>query len=460
MSDETLRRLTAYATNLRFEDLPQETVHQVKRLMVDSLGCAIGAFTSEPAKAARDLAASVTGKVNATVIGTRDKSTPDLAAFANGTMVRYLDFNDAYGGKDTSHPTDNFPIVLAATEAYRASGKDLITGIVLAYEVQTAFSDTFRMRDGGPWDQASYATVSAPLGVAKVMGLNASQTADALRLSVVQGLHLAQSRRGHISHVKASTVANAGRNAIFAAMLAKRGFTGPPDAIEGEAGYFMALARKQLTLAQLTGEQGHQRAFRIMDSRVKRFPSGFFSQTAIEGALDCRQALGITANAQVKRVCLRTFQNTINAMAGDPTRWRPRTRETADHSIPFVISMALEHGKVEAAQFVEAVLQDTRVHAMMDKVEVALDDECQAAWPDAILNIVTVETTDGRSHTARVPYHLGHFKRPMSDRDLEDKFRALCEGLLSTEQQDAVLAATWRLDQATDLGAYLAHLVI
>ncbi|RPI44922.1 MAG: hypothetical protein EHM59_11550, partial [Betaproteobacteria bacterium] len=142
MSDETLRRLTTYASKLGFEDLPPETVHQVKRLMVDSLGCAIGAFTSEPAKAARDLASCVTGHAAATVIGTRDMTTPDLAAFANGTMVRYLDFNDAYGGKDTSHPTDNFPIVLAAAEAYDASGRDLITGIVLAYEVQTAFSDT------------------------------------------------------------------------------------------------------------------------------------------------------------------------------------------------------------------------------------------------------------------------------------------------------------------------------
>ena len=460
MSDETIRRLAAYAAKLRFEDLPAETVHQVRRLMIDSLGCAIGAFTSEPAKAARDLAACVTGKLSATVIGTHDRTTPDLAAFANGTMVRYLDFNDAYGGKDTSHPTDNFPIVLAAAEAYEASGQDLITAIVLAYEVQTAFSDTYRMRDGGPWDQASYATVSAPLGAAKVMGLNERQIAEALRLSVVQGLHLAQARRGHISHIKASTVANAGRNAIFAAMLAERGFTGPPEAIEGEAGYFAALARKNLVIEPLTGEGGHKRDFRIMSSRIKRFPSGFFSQTAIEAALECRNALGLDSARQVKSVHIRTFRNTINAMAGDATRWRPQTRETADHSVPFVIAMALENGKVEASQFVDEVLQDPKVHAVMDKVKVSLDPECEAAWPDAILNIVTVDTEDGRSHTARVPYHLGHFKRPMTDQDIERKFRGLCSGLLTTDQQDAALAATWRLDALTDLHGYLRLLVI
>ena len=460
MSDETIRRLASYAAGLKFEHLPAETVHQVKRLMVDSLGCGIGAYTSEPAKAARDLAACVTGNAAATVLGTRDLTTPDLAAFANGTMVRYLDFNDAYGGKDTSHPTDNFPIVLAAAEAYGASGKDLITAIVLAYEVQTAFSDTYRMRDGGPWDQASYATVSAPLGAGKVMGLDEAQIADALRLSVVQGLHLAQARRGHISHIKASTVANAGRNAIFAAMLAERGFTGPPDAIEGEAGYFAALARKNLVIEPLTGENGHKRDFRIMSSRIKRYPSGFFSQTAIEAALECRDALSIESARQVRAVHIRTFQNTINAMAGDPTRWRPQTRETADHSVPFVIAMALDTGKVEASQFVDEVLQDSRVHAIMDKVKVVLDPECEAAWPEAILNIVTVQTLDGRSHTARVPFHLGHFKRPMSDRDIEQKFRGLCRGLLSKEQQDAALATTWRLEEITDLRDYLGLFVI
>ena len=460
MSDETIRRLTSYAEKLRFEDLPPETVHQVKRLMVDSIGCAIGAFTSEPAKAARGLAVSVTGKRAATLIGTRDRSTPDLAAFANGTMVRYLDFNDAYGGKDTSHPTDNFPIVLAAAEAYGASGKDFITGAVLGYEVQTTLSDTYRMRDGGPWDQATYATVSTPLGAGKVMGLKGEQLANALRLSVVQGLYLGQARRGHISHIKGSAVANAGRNGIFCAMLAERGFSGPPEAIEGEFGWFAALARKKLTLEPLTGENGHQRAFRIMSSRIKRFPSGFFSQTAIEGALECRQALGITSGSEVKTVRIRTFQNTINAMAGDATRWRPQTRETADHSVPFVITMALEHGRVEASQFVDEVLQDPRVHAGMDKVKVELDPECEAAWPDAILNIVTVETADGRSHTAHVPYHLGHFKRPMADRDLEDKFRGLCRGLLTKEQQDAALAATWKLEELKDLSAYLSLFVI
>jgi 2-methylcitrate dehydratase PrpD len=122
--------------------------------------------------------------------------------------------------------------------------------------------------------------------------------------------------------------------------------------------------------------------------------------------------------------------------------------------------MALEHGRVEASQFVDEVLQDPRVHAGMDKVKVELDPECEAAWPDAILNIVTVETMDGRSHTARVPYHLGHFKRPMADRDLEEKFRGLCRGLLTKEQQDAALAATWKLDELTDLREYLSLFVI
>ena len=158
---------------------------------MDSLGCGLGAFTSEPARIARDLAASVHGEADATILGTRDRGAPDLVAFANGTMVRYLDFNDAYL---SSHPSDNFAPVLAAAEAFGATGRALITGCVLAYEIQGALADSFRLRDG-PWDQAVLSAGSMPLGAGKVMGLSEAQLAEALRIAVVGGMALAQARR-------------------------------------------------------------------------------------------------------------------------------------------------------------------------------------------------------------------------------------------------------------------------
>jgi 2-methylcitrate dehydratase len=149
MSDPTVERLTAYADRLRYEDLPREAVHQVKRLIIDSMGCGLAAFHSEPVNAARELALGVTGSSTATLLGTRTKTTPDLAAFVNGTMVRYLDFNDSYNGKDIAHPSDNIPVIMAAGEAHGASARDLIAAVVLAYEVQAAWADSFQLAAGG-----------------------------------------------------------------------------------------------------------------------------------------------------------------------------------------------------------------------------------------------------------------------------------------------------------------------
>jgi len=456
VGDHTVDRLASYAAGLRFEDLPPEVVHQAKRVLVDSLGCGLGAFTSEPGKIARELAASVRGETQATILGTRDRGSPDYVAFANGTMVRYLDFNDAYL---SSHPSDNFAPVLAAAEASGASGQELLTGCVLGYEVQSAWADTFALREG-PWDQAVYSAISMPLGAGKVMGLSEAQLAEAVRIAVVGGIALAQARRGTISHWKAAAVPNTGRNGIFAAMLARRGFTGPEEIFEGQQGYFASVTRKPVDLAPLAGEGGNSQPFRILESRVKRFPAGIFSQTAVEGALEARAQLGIDTGREVRRVHIRTFEHAVFSMAGHPSRWRPETRETADHSIPFVVACALRFGSVEPAHFSDEVMRAPESVDLMQKIAVELDPECEAAWPDANLSIVTVETEDGREHTARVPYHLGHARRPVGDVDIEAKFRGLAAGLLTEEQQTDALDTLWHVDEADDLSAVMRRLVV
>ena len=457
MTDTTVQRLASYAAALRYEELPQDVVHQVKRLVVDSLGCGLGAMASEPVVAARDLASSITGSLTATVLGTRIATTPDLAAFVNGTMVRYLDFNDSYNGKGIAHPSDNIPVIMAAAEAYGGSGRDLITAVVLAYEIQAAWTDTFEL---GVWDQAAYGAISMPLGAGKVMGLTEEQLAEALRISVVSGMTLGEARRGTISHWKAAALPNTGRNGIFAAMLAKRGMTGPPAVFGGTHGFMAAVIGQPIEMAPLAGEGGDGRQFRIMESRVKRFPAGFVSQTAIEGAIEAREALGITSGSDVQRIRIRTFESGLRIMAGDPTRWHPETRETADHSIPYVVACATLFGTVEPAHFDEATLHDPHLLDLVQKIEVVQDAECDAAWPEAILNIVTVQTVDGREHTARVPYYSGHYKRPMSDQDLEQKFNRLTAALLDHDRQQAALKRLWQLEDVDDLAEVMALLAV
>ena len=461
MTDPIVERLASYAAGLNYEHLPGEVVHQVKRLVIDSMGCGLAASDAPPVRAARDLALDVRSPSPATLLGSADGTTPDMAAFVNGVMVRYLDFNDSYNGKDIAHPSDNIPAALAAAEAHGASGRELITAAALAYEVQAAWADSFQLASGGAWDQAAYAAISAPLGAGKVIGLTAEQLAEALRISVVSSMTLGEARRGTISHWKAAAVPNAGRNGVFAAMLARRGMTGPPEVFSGSHGFFAGVTGAPVELAPLAQEDGADRAFRLMESRFKRFPAGFVSQTAIEGAIEAREALGI-ANARTTstHVHIRTFESGKRIMAGDPTRWRPETRETADHSIPFVVACALRFGTLEPAHFEDDVLRDPVLLDLMQRIEVVQDPECDAAWPEAILNILTVRTTDGREHTASVPYYTGHFKKPMSDADIEDKFRRLTTGLLDESRQRSALDRLWRLDEETDLGAVMASLAV
>ncbi len=460
MTDPIVERLAAYVSSLEYEDLPGEVVHQVKRLVIDSVGCGLGASDAAPVRAARDVALEVRGSSPATLLGTTDTTTPELAAFVNGTMVRYLDFNDTYNGKDAAHPSDNIPAVLAAAEAHRASGRELVAAVALAYEVQAAWADSFQLASGGVWDQAAYAAVSAPLGAGKVLGLTAAQLAEALRISVVSSMTLGEARRGTISHWKAAAVPNAGRNGVFAALLARRGMTGPPEVFSGTHGFFEGVTGARVELAPLAREDGNDRVFRLMESRFKRFPAGFFSQTAIEAAIEAREVLGIADADEVERVHLRTFESGKRVMAGDPTRWRPETRETADHSLPYVVACALRFGTLEPAHFEDDVLRDPVLLDLMQRIEVVRDPECDAAWPEAILNILTVRTSDGREHTAAVPYYTGHFKRPMSDTEIEDKFRGLTAGLLDEPRQQAALDRLWRLEEETDLGRVMAALAI
>ena len=460
MTDPIVERLTKYAASLGYDGLPSEVVHQVKRLMIDSLGCGLAASDADPVRAARDLALDVQGASPATLLGTTGTTTPDMAAFVNGTMVRYLDFNDSYNGKDIAHPSDNIPAVMAAAEAHGASGRELITAVTLAYEVQAAWADSFQLASGGAWDQAAYAAISAPLGAGKVIGLSEEQLAEALRISVVSSMTLGEARRGTISHWKAAAVPNAGRNGVFAAMLARRGMTGPPEVFSGSHGFFAGVAGAPIELEPLAKEDGDDRTFRLMESRFKRFPAGFVSQTAIEGAMEAREALGISDTDDIAHVHIRTFESGKRIMAGDPTRWRPETRETADHSIPFVVACALRFGTVEPAHFEDDVLRDPALLDLMQRIEVVQDPECDAAWPEAILNILTVQTSDGRQHTASVPYYTGHFKKPMTDTDIEDKFRRLTTGLLDESRQQVALDRLWRLEEQADLGQVMASMAI
>jgi 2-methylcitrate dehydratase len=297
-----VEHLTSYADSLKFEQFPSDVIHQAKRLTIDALGCAVGGFTSDPSRIARQVAMETAAPWRATVLATGHKTYPDLAAFANGTMIRYLDYNDTYINKDTCHPSDNIAAILAAAEAAGVDGKVLITGIVLAYEIECRFCDT-GSRTGKGWDQGTYGVLSSALGAAKVMGLSKQEMAQALSIACVSSLSLSQTRVGTLSMWKGSAVPNAGRQAVFSALLAQKGMTGPDPIFEGTWGFFRMVSGGPFDLGTFGGDL--DQPFKIMASRIKPFPTGYYSQTAIEGAIKLRQEL--QRLEEIEEVRITTF---------------------------------------------------------------------------------------------------------------------------------------------------------
>ncbi|MCA9788634.1 MAG: MmgE/PrpD family protein, partial [Cyanobacteria bacterium HKST-UBA05] len=221
--DAVVEQMADYCQWVSYDKLPPQVVHEVKRRIIDSLGCSMGAFLSDPAKIARSVAHTAESPhYGATLIGTYHTSSPEMAAFANGLLMRYLDYNDTYLSLEPAHPSDNIAAVFALAEPEGATGKEIITAIALAYEIQCRLCDAASIRANG-WDHVTYGAYSAVLGAAKILKLNEKETRQAIALSGVPNVAMRQARVGMLSHWKGAAFANASRNAVFAARLAWHG---------------------------------------------------------------------------------------------------------------------------------------------------------------------------------------------------------------------------------------------
>ncbi len=453
--DRVVDSMASYAVGLSYNDLPKEVVARAKHLILDAVGCALGAYPSAPATIARAVAQGVRSDTPATIMVSGQKTTPDLAAFVNGSMIRYLDYNDSYTGKGTTHPSDMLAASLAAAECAHGDGKAIILGMVLGYEILCNLTDNGSMQHepGRPrWDQSTYGAIGAAVLAARLMGLGKEQMAHAISLALSSHLSLGQIRTGQISHWKGCAVGNASRNALFCTMLAAKGMTGPNYVFEGPNGFFSARGGPFEMLPY--GGKGSD--FRIMTARVKPYPSGYFSQSAIEAVLELKPKIGRLGD--VREIRLETFPSGFQAMGSDESRWLPDTRESADHSLPFVMAMALMEGDVKIRHYDEERFKQPEVRAVMAKIKVAVGEESVKAWPAMPLNVLHVELANGQTLTTKVAYHLGHYKRLMTDAQLERKFRPMAEeyAKLPKAQVDRLLERLRNLEQVRDIGELLA----
>ena len=447
--------LSHYAYSLKYSDIPGNIVHESKKRIIDALGCGIGAFNAEPVRFSRKIAERAKVNDGSTLLGTRRTTTPDMASFVNGIMIRYFDYNDTYLSREPAHPSDNLGACLSVASSEGANGKDLLLSVALAFEIQCRFCDTADLRHRG-WDHVCYGLVSTALASGRLMGLNSEKMTQAVNLALNSHIAMRQVRAGELSMWKGCSFANAGRNGVFSALLAREGMTGPSPIFEGEMGFFKQVSGPfQINTEEFGGRKG---SFKIGETYLKYFPAEIHSQTAIWAAIEARKEIEDLNN--IVSVEIASHEAGYTILGKDPQKWAPATKETADHSLPYIVGIALLEGKIDNSSYTPKKFKDPKIVDFLKKLTVVEDKDLTAMYPEAIANRVTVKLSSGRVISKQVNYHKGHPKNPMSDQDVEKKFRTLTKRKLSENQTKQAMETLWTLEKLNDVSKLISMLVV
>jgi 2-methylcitrate dehydratase len=443
-------RLAGYAYGLRYEDLDDATIERVKTHVIDTIGCGVGAWDERPVGICREVALSVTGP--ATIIGTDRRTTADLAAFANGAAFRYLDFNDTYVGRFAVHPSDNIAACLAVAEEERASIRELITAIVIAYEVNCRLVDAFDISKRG-WDPPVFGLPAVALAAGRLMKLDPDQLTHAVNLAINDHIPMAQTRVGALSNWKGLAAAEAGRNAVFAARLSRAGLTGPAPIFEGSSGFFQQVPGPANVNVEAFGRRGVQ--FRIHQCSLKSYPAVIYTQTAAVAGIEIAKEVG--SLNRISAIEIATTRRGYERTGSEPEKWSPKTRETADHSLPYIAARAMFDGDITNESFAPEKFRDPAVLAFMQKIKVGEDPALTARVGGAVPTRITAILVDGQRIVREVDYSPGFAERSMSRAELEKKFRGNVGKRWPKERTDAILHALWALDRTKDLSQLLGE---
>src|SRR5215203_1374923 len=410
--DYSTKSIAEFATRLDYADLPVEVAHDCKRRIIDTIGCAIAAFDEETSRIARAVAMRVQVADGASVIGTSHRTLPELAAFANSVASRYLEGNDTYPGGG-GHPNDNLLPILAIAQASGASAQTAIAAIVLAYEVHRYLYLAFPMRKHAL--SVLYNAVASAAGAAKVLGLPLPQTAHAIALAAVPNLGTDISRRGHLTMWKGCAAANAARKGVVAAIMASEGMAGPPTPFE--EGLTAVIGAEEICPFPVEPTM-----FSILKADYKFFLSEFHAQGPAFLALELRPQIEMD---DIETIEVLTYHFAWFEIGSGAEKWRPTTRETADHSMPYVIAAVLIDGAYTDAIFAPERFQDERTLTLMEKIAISEDAGFNKRYPASLPCRMTITLKGGEQKSAELSNPIGHHDRPMTDAQLVDKFRGL-----------------------------------
>ena len=443
MTDTITATMARWATDLTYSDLGEQAIHEAKRYLLDSLGCAFGGYRQEDARIALAVLQEIGGEGNATVIGSGAKTDPVSASLANALMVRVMDYNDIYWQQDPSHPSDIIPAAMACGERVGRSGKDLTVGIVLGHEFEMRLCEAAfpGIRERG-WHHATLTAFVSPIVASRMLGLTWEQCQHAIGISASRHCTLGAVTAGKLTMMKNTVDPMATQSGVLAALLAEKGYTGPEHVIDGKEGLAHCYG-PEWKLEVLVDGLGE--SWRIERCGMKAFPTEALTHAPISAVLDIVIANDLAPEV-VEKVHIRSLARAADILA-DPSKYDPRSKETADHSLPYVIAAAVADRQVTPAQFEQDKIMDPRIREQLNKVEVVADPEIEKLFPKLQRVIVTIHTTDGREFTKQLDYPKGDPRNPLTDQEVEEKFDALAAPVLSDEARKRLKDAVWSLEK-------------
>ena len=435
--------ISRWAADLKFSQLSKDAVYQAKRFLLDSLGCALGGYQQHDVKIALEVLDEIAAAGPATVIGTGKKMDAVSASLANALMIRCMDYNDIYWKQDPSHPSDIFPAALACCERAKSDGRELIVGLVLGHEFECRFCEAAvpGIRERG-WHHATLTAFVSPIVAGRALHLGWEQIQHAIGISASRHATLGAVTAGKLTMMKNTVDPMATQSGVLAALLAQKGYTGPEHVVDGKEGLTHCFG-PEWKLNVLTDGLGD--SWRITQCGMKAFPTEALTHTPISAVLDLVREHDLKPE-QVEKIRIRSLARAADILS-DPSKYDPRSKETADHSLPYVIAAALVDRQVTPLQFTPGKIMDATIREQLRKVEVVADPEIEKVFPALQRVVVTIRTTGGKEFTKQLDFPKGDPRNPLSDREIEEKFAALAEGVLSKRAQQKVKDAVWRLEK-------------
>jgi len=454
--------LAQWANDLSFDHLSEAAINSAKLFLFDSFGCALGGSLQHDVQLALDHARAMGGAPSCTVFGSGFRTDPVTAALLNALCIRAMDYNDIYWKADPAHPTDIIPAALSMCEYRKLSGKELILGTIIGHEIEMRLAEFGNpgVREYG-WHHATLTSLVSPIVAGRLAGLSTDQIQQAIGISASPSMCLGAVTAGRLTNMKNTVDPMATRAGVEAALLAERGYTGPEHVIDGKEGFIHCFEKfggsfdhNHLTEGLPSGPDDH---YKILDCGMKSFPIEALSHAPLTAMMKWVSENNIRVD-EVAEIQVEVIARAADIL-GDPSKYRPSSKETADHSLPYSLAVGLMDGMVTPLQFKQERIDDPALLPVMDMVKVVANEEFEKLFPEYQPSRVTLTLKDGRSFDKRVDVPKGDPRDPMTEDEIAVKFNALGKDVVGEDRCEELRSVIMGMESEASLDRFMGLMV-